>query len=30
VILMPHTPSGMSDISDQLTKSIITGGEASV
>ncbi|HLI19878.1 MAG TPA: SPFH domain-containing protein [Stellaceae bacterium] len=28
VILMPHTPAGMSDISDQLTKSIITGDEA--
>jgi hypothetical protein len=29
VIMMPHTPAGMSDISDQLTKSIITGEEAS-
>jgi regulator of protease activity HflC (stomatin/prohibitin superfamily) len=29
VILMPHTPSGMTDIADQLTKSVITGEEAS-
>ena len=28
VILMPHTPAGMSDIADQLAKSIITGEEA--
>jgi regulator of protease activity HflC (stomatin/prohibitin superfamily) len=29
VIMMPHTPAGMSDIADQITKSIITGEEAS-
>jgi regulator of protease activity HflC (stomatin/prohibitin superfamily) len=29
VILMPHTPAGMTDIADQLTQSIITGKEAS-
>jgi len=29
VIMMPHTPGGMADIADQLTKSIITGEEAS-
>ncbi len=29
VILMPHTPSGMTEIADQLTKSVITGEEAS-
>ena len=29
VILMPHTPSGMADIADQLSQSIITGAEAS-
>ena len=29
VIMMPHTPAGMTDIADQLTKSIITGEEAS-
>ena len=28
-IMMPHTPAGMTDIADQLTKSIITGEEAS-
>jgi hypothetical protein len=29
VILMPHTPAGMADVADQITKSIITGEEAS-
>jgi regulator of protease activity HflC (stomatin/prohibitin superfamily) len=29
VIMMPHTPAGMSDVADQITKSIITGEEAS-
>jgi regulator of protease activity HflC (stomatin/prohibitin superfamily) len=29
VILLPHAPSGMVDVADQLTKSIITGEEAS-
>jgi regulator of protease activity HflC (stomatin/prohibitin superfamily) len=28
VILLPHAPSGMIDVADQLTKSIITGEEA--
>ena len=28
VIMMPHSPSGMVEIADQLTKSIITGEEA--
>lgn len=28
VILLPHAPSGMVDVADQLTKSIITGEEA--
>ncbi|HEY3916394.1 MAG TPA: SPFH domain-containing protein [Stellaceae bacterium] len=28
VILMPHTPAGMADISNELSKSIITGEEA--
>lgn len=28
VILMPHTPAGMTDIADQLSQSIITGAEA--
>jgi regulator of protease activity HflC (stomatin/prohibitin superfamily) len=29
VIMMPHTPAGMADVADQITKSIITGEEAS-
>ena len=29
LILMPHTPAGMADVADQITKSIITGEEAS-
>jgi len=29
VIMMPHTPAGMADVADQLTKSIISGEEAS-
>jgi hypothetical protein len=28
VIMMPHTPAGMTDIADQLTRSVITGEEA--
>ena len=29
VIMMPHTPGGMADVADQITKSIITAEEAS-
>jgi regulator of protease activity HflC (stomatin/prohibitin superfamily) len=29
VIMMPHAPAGMADIADQITKSIISGEEAS-